>query len=157
VADWRRLSDGGFQVGNEEPRTMGLSLWTSSSPVGEWLLIPGGFGSPPVARAFIPSKKVEGFASEPGIDWRGSVAATGVRDVAKKSLTLVPESECACEIWADESTPAARKFKLDTADEIVGYVGEWSSRANGIAVHFAFLRRFSHDLRVGHRTRHGRG
>jgi hypothetical protein len=109
---------------------MGISLWTSSSPLGQSLLIPGGFGSPPVVRAFIPSKYVEGFASEPAVEWRGSVAATGVRDVAKQSLSLLPDSECACEIWADESAPEPRTFGLGTADEIVSYVDEWSSRAN---------------------------
>jgi hypothetical protein len=109
---------------------MGLSLWTSSSPLGEWLVIPGGLGFPPVARAFIPSKKFEDFESEPAIEWRGSVGVTSVRDLAHRSLTILPQSECACEIWADEPTPEPRLFELGTEDGILGYVGEWSSRAN---------------------------
>jgi len=92
--------------------------------------MPGGVGSPPMARAFIPSRKSEGFAGEPAIEWRGSVAAAGVRDLAKRSLALLPDYECACEIWADEQAPEPRTFKLDTADEILDYVGDWASRAN---------------------------
>jgi hypothetical protein len=83
-----------------------------------------------MARAFIPSRKSEGFAGEPAIEWRGSVAAAGVRDLAKRSLALLPDYECACEIWADEQAPEPRTFKLDTADEILDYVGDWASRAN---------------------------
>lgn len=109
---------------------MDLDLWTTSSPQGEWLLIPGGSGSPPVARAFIPSKKSEGFAGEPAIEWRGSVNASGVYAMAEKSLYFLPRSECVCEIWADAPTPEPRTFEIGTADEIAPYIGEWVSRAN---------------------------
>jgi len=92
--------------------------------------MPGEVGSPPVARAFIPSRKTEGFAGEPAIEWRGSVAAAGVRELVKKSLALLPDYACTCEIWADERAPEPRTFKLATADEVFDYVDDWASRAN---------------------------
>jgi hypothetical protein len=84
----------------------------------------------PIARAYIPRDKSLGFASEPAIDWRGSFKANGVRAVAEKSLSLLPGYQCTCEIWADETTPEPRIFKLGTTDGIVGYVSAWSARAN---------------------------
>ena len=84
----------------------------------------------PMARAFIPHDKSQGYASEPAIDWRGSFKASAVRAVAERSLNLMPNYQCTCEIWADEPTPKPRTFKQETMSEIVGYLSDWSSRAN---------------------------
>jgi hypothetical protein len=97
---------------------------------GEWLSMRSEAQGSPIARAYIPRDKSRGFASEPAIDWRGSLKAGAVRAVAEKSLTLLPDFRCTCEIWADERTPEPRVFKQGTTDDIVGYVRDWSSRAN---------------------------
>jgi hypothetical protein len=97
---------------------------------GEWLSMHAEAQRLPIARAYIPHDKSQGFASEPAIDWRGRLKAGAVRAVAEKSLALLPGFRCTCEIWSDEPTPKPRIFKQGTTDDIVGYVRDWSSRAN---------------------------
>jgi hypothetical protein len=96
----------------------------------EWLFMRRASGGPPIFRAYIPRDKSQGFASEPAIEWSGSIESDTVRVMAEKLLGWLPGSECVCEIWADEPTPDPRVFKLDTTGEMVSYVRNWSSRAN---------------------------
>lgn len=109
---------------------MSPSSQKATSDQGEWLSIPAEAEGSPIVRAYIPHDKSHGFASEPAIDWRGSLKASAVRAVAEKSLALLPDFRCTCEIWSDEPTPKPRIFKQGTTDDIVGYVSDWSSRAN---------------------------
>lgn len=102
----------------------------STSVPGEWLSIPGEAEAPP-ARAFIPKDRSDEFASEPAIEWRGSIGTAAVSAVAERSLSFVPESQCTCEIWSDEPTvPEPHTFTRGNVGEIGDYVRGWSSRAN---------------------------
>jgi len=92
---------------------------------GEWLFIPG----QPV-RAYVPRGRSADFENDPAIDWRGSLNVATLGTITKSLLTSFADSECECEIWADEPAPEPRIFNLGTTDEIAGYVQGWSSRAN---------------------------
>lgn len=97
---------------------------------GRWLLLAGKPDAAPVLRAYIPRDQLAGFASEPAIDWQGSLSSDHVRFVADKSLDLISDGECVCEIWADKQAPDARTFKVGATAGIVGYLRDWSSHAN---------------------------